>query len=379
MDYSTMSQRPYSIPQTDPPLSPRETLPTMYDLPSEDPEEPGLPDEFHDLQPQLLSATLRLQNYAKDQIFTGTDLNLYYDVHHPLWHKRPDWFLALGVPRLYDGKDLRASYVVWQEGVNPFVVVELLSPGTEDEDLGRFAESNADIPLGESIPAPDSSPAPSNGQSTKAVPPGKWQVYEQILRIPYYVVFSRYNNRVRAFRLVGGHYQEQNLDTSNPRVWIPELDLGLGLWEGEFDGIERSWLRWYDTDGNWVLTEAEHQQQRAERQRQRAIQERQRAEQEQQRAEQQRQRAEQEQQRAEQQQQRAEQEQQRAEQQRQRAEQEQQRAEQQRQRAEQEQQRADTAEDQLRQVVMNLLQANLSVAQVANMTGLTEDQVRQMG
>ncbi len=49
-----------SIEQTDPPRSPRETLPTMYDLPSEDPEEPGLPDEFHDLQPQLLSRTLRL-------------------------------------------------------------------------------------------------------------------------------------------------------------------------------------------------------------------------------------------------------------------------------------------------------------------------------
>ena len=28
-------------------------FPTMCDLPSEDPEEPGLPDEFHNLQPQL--------------------------------------------------------------------------------------------------------------------------------------------------------------------------------------------------------------------------------------------------------------------------------------------------------------------------------------
>jgi hypothetical protein len=49
----------YPVPQTDPPCSGRETLPTMYDLPSEDPEEPGLPDEFHDLQPQLLSLTFR--------------------------------------------------------------------------------------------------------------------------------------------------------------------------------------------------------------------------------------------------------------------------------------------------------------------------------
>lgn len=124
------------VPQTDPPRSPREALPTMYDLPSEDPNEPGLPDGFHDLQPQLLSATLQLRQPPADQIFTGTDLNLYYDIRHPLWHKRPDWFLVLGVPRLYDNHDLRLSYVIWQEGVSPFVVVELLSPGTEREDLG---------------------------------------------------------------------------------------------------------------------------------------------------------------------------------------------------------------------------------------------------
>ena len=42
------------IKQTDPPRPPTETLPTMYDLPSEDPNETGLPDEYHYLQPQLL-------------------------------------------------------------------------------------------------------------------------------------------------------------------------------------------------------------------------------------------------------------------------------------------------------------------------------------
>ena len=50
----------HPLAPVNPPRAPRETLPTMYDLPSEDLEEPGLPDEFHDLQPQLLSATLRL-------------------------------------------------------------------------------------------------------------------------------------------------------------------------------------------------------------------------------------------------------------------------------------------------------------------------------
>ncbi|MEQ8961241.1 MAG: Uma2 family endonuclease, partial [Coleofasciculus sp. C2-GNP5-27] len=46
--------------------------------------------------------------------------------------------------------------------------------------------------------------------------------------------------------------------------WIPELDLGLGLWQGEFQGIERLWLRWYDAQENWILTEAEQERQRAE-------------------------------------------------------------------------------------------------------------------
>ena len=88
--------------QTDPPRSPKDVLPTMYDLPSEDPEEPGLPDQFHILQPRLLDETFCPPNYPSDRIFVASDLNLYYDAQHPLWHKRPDWFAVLGVSRLYE-------------------------------------------------------------------------------------------------------------------------------------------------------------------------------------------------------------------------------------------------------------------------------------
>jgi len=233
----------------------------MYDLPSEALEEPGLPDEFHDLQPQLLNATLRLSNYTRDQIFTGTDLNLYYEVRHPQWYKRPDWFLVVGVSRLYDGIDMRSSYVIWQEGVDPFVVVELLSPGTEKEDLGEYAEpveaANSSLINPESGSITDTAQEEGSGQTTKETPPRKWEVYEQILRVPYYVVFSRYTNRLRFFQLSGGHYQEQVLNWDHPRIWISELELGLGLWQGEFEGITRQWLRWYDDQGNWVPTDAE--------------------------------------------------------------------------------------------------------------------------
>lgn len=237
--------------QADPPRSPRETLPTMYDLPSEDPEETGLPDEFHDLQPQLLSRTLRLVSYSRDNCFTASDLNLYYDVNHPLWHKRPDWFLVVDVPRLYEGKDLRRSYVTWQEGKNPYVVVELLSPGTEIEDLGRFYEQSS---------------SRENGieQSAVAKPPKKLEVYEWYLRVPHYIVYSRYTQRLRYFKLDGGHYQEQSLSQENPLLWLGDLEIGLGIWQGVFEDVSGCWLRWCDQAGNWLLTDTEQERQARE-------------------------------------------------------------------------------------------------------------------
>lgn len=244
----------------------------MYDLPSEDPEEPGLPDEFHDWQAQLLSLTFRPPQYPASRVFSASDMNLYYDVRHAQWYKRPDWFGVVGVPRLYDDVDMRLSYVVWQEGVNPFVVVELLSPGTEKEDLGETDQ--------EKLP-PESEKLVDNGQTIepqrKDKPPRKWEVYEQILRIPYYVVFSRYSDQLRVFKQEGARYQELELQES--RVWMPELELGLGLWQGEYQGIERLWLRWYDAQGNWIPTEAEQERAQKAQALQQAEQERQRAEQ----------------------------------------------------------------------------------------------------
>ena len=302
-----MSQFTTRFPHTDPPLSPRKTLPTMYDLKSEDPEEPGLPDEFHDLQPELLNRTFRSPLYPPNRVFSGTDMNLYYDVRHQLWHKRPDWFLVLDVPRLYDDTDLRRSYVIWQEGISPFVVVELLSPGTAKEDLGENANSDLEAieldTLADNTESQTEEEIQLNGETiTKETPPRKWEVYERILRVPYYVVFSRYTNKVHFFKLEGGRYQQQSFNPEQPRIWISEIELGLGLWQGEYRGITRQWLRWYDASGNWITTDTEQERQRAEQ-----------------------------------------------------------------------------AESQLRQVVLNLLQSGMQIEQVATVTGLSLEQVQQLG
>jgi Uma2 family endonuclease len=202
----------------------------MYDLKSEDSEEPGLPDEYHGYQPLLLRYTFKPANCDPEEVFIGADINLYYDLRHLNWYKRPDWFAVVGVSRLYEGRDLRNSYVMWQELVSPFVVVELLSPGTEDEDLGQTVRQ-------------------------PGKPPTKWQVYEQILRVPYYIVFSRYTNELRAFRLVGGEYE--SIEVGEEGLLIPLLGLRLGLWQGCFENIERLWLRWFTASGELILTPSE--------------------------------------------------------------------------------------------------------------------------
>jgi len=232
---------------------------TMHDLPSEDPKEPGLPDEFHDLQPQLLSRTLQLNHYARDRWFTGSDLNLYYDAQHPRWHKRPDWFLVVDVPRLYQERELRNSFVVWDEQKAPTVIVELLSPGREAEDLGSHLDEQIEAALSEPL-LPYTLESDESGVS----PPSKWDVYEQILQVPYYLVFSRYSNRLRFFQFDDGQYREQVLEPDNPRAWLANLEIGIGIWQGEFEGITRAWLRWFDREGNWILTDTERERQRAE-------------------------------------------------------------------------------------------------------------------
>lgn len=77
------------------------------------------------------------------------------------------------------------------------------------------------------------------------------------------MTFSRYSDQLQVFTLQAGHYQELTLP--EPQVWLPEIGFGLGLWQGEYAGIEQRWLRWFDANRDWILTEAEQERQRAER------------------------------------------------------------------------------------------------------------------
>lgn len=81
--------------------------------------------------------------------------------------------------------------------------------------------------------------------------------------MPYYAVFNRYTDELHYFQLVNGVYQA--LSPPHQRLWSPEAGLGLGLWQGVYQGADRRWPRFYDASGEWTLTPLEREQQRAER------------------------------------------------------------------------------------------------------------------
>jgi Uma2 family endonuclease len=174
-------------------------------------------------------------------------------------------------------------------------------------------------------------------ESTAEVDKGeKKLIYQNQMHVPEYFWYDPFNPQdLAGFQLQGGTYQPIPLNEQGHLV-SQVMELALVRWQGAYLGVESTWLRWTTLDGTLLPTGAEI---------------------------------------AEQERQRAEQEHQRAEQEHQRAEQEHQRAEQERQRAEQEQQRAEQAETQVGQIVQNLLRSGISAEQVAQMTGLTIEQV----
>jgi len=220
----------------------------------------------------------------------GQDCGIYWRQTEPPERgaEAPDWFYVANVPPTLDGQ-IRRSYVLWQEFIAPLIALEFASGnGSQERDktplMGREINGNA------------------NNEEAKTKP-GKFWIYEQVMRIPYYGIYEIKNGKLEVYHLMDGFYR---LLTPNERGHYPILPLGieLGLWRGTYQNQTQLWLRWWDDQGNLLLIGSE----RAELEKQRAEQEKQRAELEKQRAEQEKQRAEQEKQRAEQEKQRAEQE-----------------------------------------------------------------------
>jgi hypothetical protein len=229
-----------------------------------------LPDEpvESNLQPLLAAAlreSLELAGLILESVLIATNFAICATVNEKTVVKAPDWVYVPAV-KPFPAGEIRRSYTPCSEGDRPTIVMEFVSA----TDGGEYS-FNPHYPY------------------------GKWYFYEQILKVPTYVIFHPQLQVLEVYSLVDGKYQPDAPDEDR-RFWIESLGLFLGTWNGKKADYEGCWLRWWDDSGNLILWGGELLQlerQQVEQERQRAEQERQRAEQERQRAEQERQRAEQ--------------------------------------------------------------------------------------
>ena len=189
--------------------------PTQDDLPYDDDE--VMETTRHRLQMELLIETLEphLQQRPGGG-YVGGNMFVYFSptqVRHQDY-KGPDFFAVLDVPARE-----RKSWVVWEEGKGPDVVIELLSPSTTETDKTH-----------------------------------KKRVYETQLRVAEYYWFDPFDPEDCAgFLLQGNHYTPLQADAEgnfHSRV----LGLRLTRWSGRYHDTEAVWLRWADADGNILPT-----------------------------------------------------------------------------------------------------------------------------
>jgi Uma2 family endonuclease len=161
--------------------------------------------------------------YPDSQYFIGQDLGIYWRITEPpeKGAEAPDWFYVPNVPPTLNGKT-RRSYVLWQEYISPLIVLEFVSGnGSEERDKTPWK--------------------------------GKLWIYEQVIKPAFYGIYEVNKASIEVYELIGGKYQ---LLAANERghYSITPMGVELGLWQGEYQNAELPWLRWWDLQGNLLLT-----------------------------------------------------------------------------------------------------------------------------
>ncbi|MDF5725266.1 MAG: Uma2 family endonuclease [Rhizonema sp. PD37] len=198
--------------------------PTQAELPYDD----GVPMESlrHKTQMDLLIDALVVWLAQREDGFVGGNMFVYYSLMQVKNQdfRGPDFFAVLGVP-----KGERRSWVVWEEGKAPDVVIELLSDSTAAQDKNE-----------------------------------KKLIYQNQLRIPEYFWFDPFNpDDWAGFLLEKGVYQPLIPDEQNQLV-SHSLGLALQRWQGNYKGIDATWLRWTTLKGELLPTSEEQERLRAE-------------------------------------------------------------------------------------------------------------------
>ncbi len=217
------------------------------ELPPPFPDHTQLPDEdgtfvknFQE-HPQSILLTdsigpILQQRHPDGNYAIGQDCGIYWRETEPpeKGAEAPDWFYVANVPALLNG-EFRRFYCLWREYIAPLIALEFASgDGTEELDK---------TPL---LISPD-------GKTTK---PGKFWVYENIIKISYYGVYIIKNNQLEMYCYGNGAYKKMS-PNERGHYFIEALGVELGIWHGSYQNQTLYWLRWWDKDGNLLLTGAE--------------------------------------------------------------------------------------------------------------------------
>ena len=221
--------------------------------------EDGRPvDNLFSAKLQRLLVEILYSSWGRKRFFADANVGVFFALKQSALV--PDVFLAVDVeaPPNFRRKSNRA-YLVWEFGKSPDVAIEIVS-NRKGKELGS-----------------------------------KLQDYART-GVTYYVVFDPMGKlrtkTLQVYVLQEGHYEELVGDVtadSGEIFWLPQVELGLVLWQGTYEAVEETWLRWCDRTGHLLPTgteEVQKQKQQIAKEKQRATKEKQRATKEKQRAEQ---------------------------------------------------------------------------------------------
>ncbi|MCV3216563.1 Uma2 family endonuclease [Plectonema radiosum NIES-515] len=182
-------------------------------------------------QPLLAAAltqSLEIAGKLPDTALITTNYGICATVNGKMVIKAPDWGYVANVR--VSREEVKRSYTPQLQGDIPLIVMEFIS----DTEGGEYSVK-------------------------PTYPPGKWLFYEQVLKVPNYAIFEPDTGTLEVYRLDDGEYQLQQPDNNN-RYSIAEMNLFLGIWQGEHENRTGYWLRWWDDQGNlllWGLEKAE--------------------------------------------------------------------------------------------------------------------------
>lgn len=201
-----------------------------------------LPDDPVDNinQPALAAALtegLQLAGKLPETALVSTNYGICATVNNKIVIKAPDWAY---IPQIsVERSAVVRSYTPRLQGEIPALVLEFLS----DTEGGEYSIK-------------------------ETYPPGKFFFYEQILQVPNYGIFEPETGTLELYQLNNEKRYQLALVNEQSRFWIPEMQLFLGVWQGNRENRNSWWLRWWDEQGNLLLWGAERIEiecQRAER------------------------------------------------------------------------------------------------------------------